>query len=120
MQQQNQKNQIFLYAKLINLNFIKLIPFSQDITVDKFFLEELEEFQKSFPNVHIKTGSDSLKLKPKVKLHPIIKLRNYIDKHHLKLAEFFNKFDKDGSMNVTKDEFIMGLKVTNKILYQSN
>ena len=56
--------------------------------VDKYFNEELEEFQKIFPNIVIKTGSDDLKLKPKVRLHPILKLRNYIDKHHIKLIDF--------------------------------
>lgn len=79
--------------------------------VDKYFNEELEEFQKIFPNIVIKTGSDDLKLKPKVRLHPILKLRNYIDKHHIKLIDFFNKFDKDGSMNVSREEFIAGLNV---------
>ena len=79
--------------------------------MDKFFIEELDEFQKLFPNITIKTGSDGLKLKPKVRLHPITKLRNYIEKHHLKLTEFFNKFDKDGSMNVSREEFVIGLNV---------
>lgn len=42
-------------------------------------------------------------------MHPILKLRNYIEKHHIKLIDFFNKFDKDGSMTVTIEEFKNGI-----------
>lgn len=59
----------------------------------------------------MKTGCDGVKLKPKARIHPIIKLRNYIEKTHLKLIDFFNKFDKDGSMSVTQQEFKEGISV---------
>jgi hypothetical protein len=64
-----------------------------------------------FPHIEVKTGCDGIKLKPKVKIHPIVKLRNYLEKHHLKLIDFFSKFDKDGSLTVTKEEFRSGLAV---------
>jgi hypothetical protein len=69
-------------------------------------------FQGVFPKIEVKTGNDGIKLKPKIAIHPIVKLRNYIEKHHLKLIDFFNKFDKDGSMSVTRDEFQEGIKVS--------
>jgi hypothetical protein len=87
---------------------IELLDFS-DIVVDKFFREEYKTFQDTFPHIKVKTGSDELKLKPKIRLHPIVKLKNYIEKNNLKLIDFFNKFDKDGSMIITKQEFRVGL-----------
>lgn len=83
----------------------------KEILVDKFFNEELEAFQTMYPNVVIKTGCDQIKLKPKNKLHPILKLKNYMDKHKIKLIDFFNKFDKDGSLSVSHEEFLLGLDV---------
>ena len=71
----------------------------------------MESFKQMFPNVIIKTGCDQIKLKPKSKLHPILKLKNYMDKHKIKLIDFFNKFDKDGSLSVSREEFLMGLTV---------
>ena len=64
-----------------------------------------------FPNIEIKTGCDGVKLKPKVKVHPIVKLRNYFEKYHIKLIDFFTQFDKDGSMSVTREEFKAGISV---------
>lgn len=41
----------------------------------------------------------------------MVKLRNYIEKNNLRLVDFFNKFDKDHSMSVTREEFTEGLEV---------
>lgn len=41
----------------------------------------------------------------------MVKLQNYIDKHNLKLIDFFQKFDKDGSMSVSHEEFADGIQV---------
>ena len=61
----------------------------------------------------MKTGCDGVKLKPKIKIHPIVKLKNWFEKHHMKLIDFFTKFDKDGSMTVSRDEFKSGILVHN-------
>lgn len=61
----------------------------------------------------MKTGCDGVKLKPKIKIHPIVKLKNWFEKHHMKLIDFFAKFDKDGSMTVSRDEFKSGILVHN-------
>ena len=39
------------------------------------------------------------------------KLAHYIEKQGLRLVDFFNKFDKDGSMSVTHEEFVEGIEV---------
>lgn len=88
---------------------LEIIDFS-GIIVDKYFREEFKNFKTTFPKIEVKTGCDGIKLKPKITIHPIVKLRNYIEKHHLKLIDFFSKFDKDGSMSVTRQEFQDGVK----------
>lgn len=69
-----------------------------------------------FPRIEVRTGCDGVKPKPKIRVHPVIKLRNYIEKHNIKLIDFFNKIDKDGSMTVSKDEFKRGILVIHKLL----
>lgn len=80
-----------------------------EVIVDKFYREEYEAFKTMFPNIQVKTGCDEVKLKPKARVHPILKLRNYIERHRIRLIDFFNKFDKDGSMSVSREEFRSGL-----------
>ena len=41
----------------------------------------------------------------------MVKLQRFIQKNNLRLVDFFNDFDTDGSMSVTYDEFEIGLKV---------
>lgn len=90
------------------------IDFSE-IFVDKFFYEEYKVFQGVLPNCKVRTGNDGVILKPKVKIHPIVKLRNFFDKKNMKLSDFFTKYDKDGSMTVSRSEFRSGVNV-NSIL----
>jgi hypothetical protein len=88
---------------------LELIDFS-DIIVDKFYREEYEKFRALFPNIQVKTGCDELKLKPKAKINPIVKLKNFVDKRNLKILDFFLEYDKDSSMTVTKADFLAGIK----------
>lgn len=83
----------------------------KEIIVDKYFRDEYKSFQALFPHIEVRTGCDGIKLRPKIRIHPVVKLRNYIEKHNIKLIDFFNKFDKDGSMTVTKVEFKEGILV---------
>jgi len=39
------------------------------------------------------------------------KLRKYIEDNNLRLVDFFNQFDEDNSMTVTRDEFQRGVEV---------
>jgi hypothetical protein len=88
---------------------LELIDFT-DIIVDKFFKEEYEKFRVAFPSIQVKTGCDGLKLKPKAKVHPIVKIKNYVDKKNLKILDFFLEYDKDSLMTVSKSDFVAGIR----------
>ena len=44
-------------------------------------------------------------------LDPMSKLRNYMEENNLRLVDFFNQFDQDHSMSVTREEFKTGIEV---------
>ena len=44
-------------------------------------------------------------------LDPMTKLRNYMEENNLRLVDFFNQFDEDHSMSVTREEFKKGVEV---------
>ena len=64
------------------------------------------------PSLKITHGGMQVEVKPKKRINPMVKLQRFIQKNNLRLVDFFNKFDKDGSMSVTYDEFEEGLKVS--------
>ena len=68
--------------------------------------------KEQFPVIKLKTGGDGVPKKPKIKLHPMIKLRNFITKNNLRLQDVFAQWDKDNSMSVTHDEFTQGITVS--------
>ena len=79
--------------------------------MNKDFEEIFKQVQEQLPQLKMRHGGMEPPLKPKARMHPMVKLMAYIDKNNLRLVDFFNKFDKDGSMSVTHDEFRQGLKV---------
>ena len=74
-------------------------------------MEILNKVREELPNLKVRQGSEGAPRKPKARVHPFVKLRNYIEKHNLRLVDFFNKFDKDHSMSVTREEFAQGIEV---------
>ena len=48
---------------------------------------------------------------------PISILKEHITQHGLRLVDFFKQLDKDGSGSISRDEFVLGLKV--RFLYFS-
>jgi len=97
------------------IKFIYL-PFSlQDILVNKDFEDIFKQVKEQLPNIKMKHGGMEPPQKPKAKVHPMVKLMNYIEKNNLKLIDFFSQLDKDGSMCISYDEFEQGLEV-NKIM----
>lgn len=64
------------------------------------------------PDLKIHYGGNRIPKRPKARVHPMVKLQNYIAKHNLKLLDFFNKFDTDGSMSVSREEFMQGIQVS--------
>ncbi len=83
----------------------------KDIMVNQDFLDVFNKVKEVFPDVKMRHGGDAAPKRPKARVHPMVKLKNYIDKHNLRLVDFFNKFDKDQSMSVTREEFTQGIEV---------
>ncbi|XP_053374992.1 leucine-rich repeat-containing protein 74A-like isoform X2 [Mercenaria mercenaria] len=90
---------------------LKVIDFN-DILVNKDFEDVFKQVQEQIPDIQLTHGGMEPPPKPKAKVHPMVKLVNYIEKHELRLVDFFNKFDKDGSMSVTHEEFVEGIEET--------
>lgn len=81
-----------------------------DIMVNNDFLELYGKVKELLPELKLRHGGDGVPKKPKARVHPFVKLKNYIEKHNLRLVDFFNKFDKDHSMSVTREEFAQGIE----------
>ncbi|XP_067935060.1 leucine-rich repeat-containing protein 74B-like [Watersipora subatra] len=81
-----------------------------DVLVNKDFNEIHQELKNLIPDIHVYHGGLEPPKKPKAKLHPMVKVQNYITKHNLKLIDFFRRFDQDGSMSVSHSEFKEGLE----------
>lgn len=92
-------------------SFSAAYVFLQDILVNKDFEEVFQLVLEQLPGLKLTHGGMEPPQKPKAKVHPMVKLANYIEKHELRLVDFFNKFDKDGSMSVTHEEFMEGIEV---------
>lgn len=83
--------------------------------MNKDFEEVYQLVLQQLPSLKLIHGGMEPPQKPKAKVHPMVKLANYIEKHELRLVDFFNKFDKDGSMSVTHEEFMEGIEVIHRI-----
>lgn len=83
----------------------------QDVLVNKDFEEIFKQVKEQLPNIKMKHGGMEPPQKPKAKIHPMVKLMNYIEKNNLKLIDFFSQLDKDGSMCISYEEFEQGLEV---------
>ncbi|VDI69915.1 Hypothetical predicted protein [Mytilus galloprovincialis] len=82
----------------------------EDVLVNKDFEEVFKQVKEQLPNIKMKHGGMEPPQKPKAKIHPMVKLMNYIEKNNLKLIDFFSQLDKDGSMCISYDEFEQGLE----------
>lgn len=84
----------------------------KDILVNKDFDDIFKQVQEQVPDIKMRHGGMEPPKKPRARIHPMVKLTNYIEKNNLRLVDFFNKFDKDGSMSVTYEEFQQGIEDT--------
>ncbi|KAK7487894.1 hypothetical protein BaRGS_00020795 [Batillaria attramentaria] len=82
----------------------------ENITVNRDFDEIYKQVQEQIPDLKLRHGGTEIPLKPRPPVDPMNKLMAYVDKHNLRIVDFFNKFDKDGSMSVSYDEFKQGLQ----------
>jgi hypothetical protein len=66
----------------------------QDILVNKDFEDIFKQVKEQLPNIKMKHGGMEPPQKPKAKVHPMVKLMNYIEKNNIKLIDFFSQLDK--------------------------
>lgn len=85
---------------------------TQDIMVNTDFGDVLRKVKEQIPLLKVRTGGDGVPLRPKAKVHPMIKLKNFIEKNNMRVVDFFNSLDEDHSMGVTREEFAQGIEVT--------
>ncbi|KAK3798339.1 hypothetical protein RRG08_063353 [Elysia crispata] len=83
-----------------------------DVMVNKDFVDIWKQVEEVFPSLKMVHGGTEPPLKPKKRVHPMVKVTAYINSHNIRLVDFFNQFDKDGSMNVTREEFRQGIMET--------
>lgn len=74
------------------------------------------EVCEKFPNFQIAHGYSDLYGKRRMKQYDIveeamIEITKYCKKHNTKMVDLFARFDADGSMSVSHEEFKIGLKV---------
>ncbi|KAL8613986.1 hypothetical protein ACOMHN_023221 [Nucella lapillus] len=81
-----------------------------DILVDQDFEAIYQQVKDQLPQLRITHGGSVAPPKPRARLHPMVKLMAYIDKNELRLVDFFNRFDQDGTMSITRDQFRQGLR----------
>ncbi|CAL1544492.1 unnamed protein product [Lymnaea stagnalis] len=90
---------------------LEVVDFA-DILVNKDFVTLWKQVEEQFPKLKMSHGGTEMPLKPKQRVHPMVKITAFITSNNIRLVDFFNRFDKDGSMNVNKDEFRQGLSVS--------
>jgi len=89
-----------------------------DVMVNKDFSDIWKQVEETFPSIKLTHGATKRKdvlssepmLRPKRQVHPMAKLIAYITSHKVQLTDFFQRFDKDGNMNISRDEFKQGLE----------
>ncbi|XP_076434892.1 uncharacterized protein LOC143274835 [Babylonia areolata] len=81
-----------------------------DILVNQDFEAILQQVKEHLPQLHVTHGDTTAPLKPRKRVHPMVKLMVYIEKNNLRLIDFFNKFDKEGTMSISGEHFRQGLK----------
>lgn len=78
--------------------------------VNEDFHDLFEQLKEKLPDIKVIYGNQEAKKKPKAMIHPMALLVRYLDDNNIRLADCFGKFDEDGSMTVTHEEFIKGIE----------
>ena len=82
----------------------------------KTFKEKLKLVQEKLTELNIPFGYTDSYGKRKLKQYNVVEealteMKKYCDQHGIGIIELFSRFDEDGSMSVTHDEFKQGLRV---------
>ncbi|XP_039253533.1 uncharacterized protein LOC120330708 isoform X1 [Styela clava] len=90
-----------------------------DIVVNKDFVDLEKEVKENRPKlVIIHGGAESEKKKPKARPDPMTKIRKYVEENNMRLVDFFNSFDEDSSMSITREELQRGVEQAGIMLTQ--
>lgn len=89
--------------------------FPQDIKVNNDFKELQLLARELIPGLTVELGYKP-PLRPKATVHPMNRLKRFIERRNIRIIDFFNKIDADQSMSVTREEFVAGLKVNFEVL----
>lgn len=79
-------------------------------------MELVATVQEKFTNFACQSGYSDLYGKRRMKEYNLVEdamlaIRQYCDSHNMKIVDLFARFDADGSMSVSHEEFKTGLRV---------
>ena len=88
----------------------------QDIILSGSFKDRVEEVQEVHKHFHCPYGYTDSYGKRKLKQYNIVEeamsaMAKYAEEHNMSIIDLFARFDEDGSMSVSHEEFKIGLKV---------
>ena len=88
----------------------------QENLYSKRFEQKLAELHEVHPDFTCRHGYTDSYGKRRLKRYSVVEdamdaMRQYCQEHNINIVELFSRFDADGSMSVTHEEFKLGLKV---------
>ena len=88
----------------------------QEIILGRVFKDRMKEVQDKHTELNIPFGYTDSYGKRKLKQYNVVEealtaMKKYCDDHGIGIIELFSRFDEDGSMSVTHEEFKQGLRV---------
>ena len=75
------------------------------------FLRLLKELRERLPDIRVNYHGEIAQKKHKQSVHPMTKLKNFIERQNIRLLDFFNMLDTDHSMSISREEFAEGIEV---------
>lgn len=90
-------------------SIIEDIDFS-DVAVNYDFLQLLMELKEQMPGIRVNYHGETSQKKQKQVIHPMTKLKNFIERKNIRLLDFFNMLDTDHSMSISRKEFSDGIE----------
>ena len=87
------------------------------------FADKVKEVQEKFPEFTCPFGYTDSYGKRKLKRYNVVAealgaMNKYCEDNNINIVELFARFDGDGSMSVSHDEFKQGLRVSSIHLYK--
>lgn len=86
---------------------LRSLDFS-DILVNNDFFDIFKKVKEQIPKMHLHHGGDGIPNRPKARVHPLNKVKNYLEKYNIRPMELFN--DSEHSMRVSRIDFVRGIQ----------